>query len=284
MSRSVRASEASLRPLAYFREQPDERFWTSHWGRESLERLLAVAHSSELTRFLERYVGPGSRVLEAGCGLGQYVRYFAERGAISVGVDFSRAAVDEHLRLFPDSDIQVAELTTLPFPASSFDLYISIGVIEHYSDFGGAILDEASRVLRPDGALLLSTPYANVSRRLLRLLIERQQCEIQRAGGGFYQFAFTAGELDAVLEAAGFAVAERALYNPGRGVRDIARLVRRRADTAHGDARRARAAESPHGRLKRALLYAGPTLRVFAHMQVVCGRKRLPQDAHGLRQ
>ena len=263
--------------LAYFRQRADERFWSRQWAETSLADLLAVAEVSAITRFLERHVQRGRRVVEGGCGLGQYVAYFHRQGVRIVGVDYSDSALAAHRASFPESDLCRADLTDLPFDDQSFDVYISLGVIEHYDDCGRAILAEAQRVLADDGCLLLSTPYLNYSRRLLRTAIERRQAAIAAAGGDFYQYAFREGALDGILEDAGFSVRERSYYDPGRGLRDVGALrARRTGATRVGGGKPAVRGPLPaqRGRLAQSLLYSGPSLRAFAHMQIVSACKR----------
>jgi SAM-dependent methyltransferase len=258
--------------IAYYRTRADSEYWSRHWERQSLEHLLAVAETSELTSFLSDRIRPGERVLEAGCGLGQYVSYFGQRGIDIVGVDYSASAIASHRLRFPDSDVRVADLTSLPFTDESFDACLSLGVIEHYGDGPDAILGELRRVLRPRGRLLLSTPYANLARRTLRRRIERAQSRVAAAGGHFYQFAFDEPTLNAILARAGFRVTERSYYDPGRGLRDLAALAGfGRIRTARPSALRSK--PRPHPTWKRRVLYAKPTLRAIAHMQIVCATK-----------
>ncbi len=49
---------------------------------ESAPELAMVDHLVEL-------LGPGARVLDAGCGTGRMSRYLADRGAVVEGVDVS---------------------------------------------------------------------------------------------------------------------------------------------------------------------------------------------------
>lgn len=255
--------------IGYYTHRPEEDLWSERWAAASFEHLLAVAATSELTRFLERRIQRGERLLEAGCGLGQYVRYFSDRGVAATGVDLSEVAIERHRERWPDSDVLVADLAALPFADESFDVYLSLGVIEHYRDCGAAILQEARRVLADGGLLLLSVPYANLSRRLLRRRIEARQAQLVSEGASFYQYALEERALDGILLANGFETRERSYYDPGRGVRDVRALLRpvrtNGAPTKHQPPRR-------HGRLKRAVLYSTPVLKTFGHMQIVCAR------------
>jgi SAM-dependent methyltransferase len=253
--------------IAYHRVPADEAFWEGHWSEESLEHLLGVAEQSPLTRHIESWIRPSDRVLEAGCGLGQYVAYLNGRGINITGVDWASSAIERHREAFPASDVRVADLADLPFSDASFDLYLSLGVIEHFEQGPWALLAEAARVLRPGGRAIFSTPYVNLSRRLTRRAIERRQSEATAQGAPFYQFAFDEGSLDELLQRAGFTVSDRRYYDVGRGVRDLRDLARPPA--AGGRSTNARRPLVARRSAVRSLLRTKPAVRAFAHMQIV---------------
>ena len=96
----------------------------------------------------------GLKVLEIGCGLGTDGAQFAEAGADYTGVDLTEAAVELARRRFELFDLpgtfQTADAENLSFPAESFDLVYSHGVLHHTPETGKAI-QEIHRVLRPRG-------------------------------------------------------------------------------------------------------------------------------------
>jgi SAM-dependent methyltransferase len=53
--------------------------------------------------------------------------------------------------------VVLGEMTSLPFPDDAFDLVCGLDIIEHVDDDDGA-LSELSRVAKPDGTVLISTP------------------------------------------------------------------------------------------------------------------------------
>ncbi len=55
------------------------------------------------------------------------------------------------------AEVALAQITSLPFLAAQFELVCALDVIEHVDDDDGA-LSELSRVTRPGGIVLLSTP------------------------------------------------------------------------------------------------------------------------------
>jgi SAM-dependent methyltransferase len=113
-------------------------------------------------RLALRYLGDvaGRRVLEIGCGVGEFTRLLAERGATVTGADISRVAVDQARRevaAFPSATALVADICALPFASASFDLVVSLETIEHSPDPRSA-LAELVRVTKPGGRLIVSCP------------------------------------------------------------------------------------------------------------------------------
>lgn len=95
------------------------------------------------------------RVLDVGCGLGQYVRRIRELPATSYGIDIESDRVREGARLTPG--LLLASADSLPFAAASFDVILLNEVIEHVSDERGT-LRECARVLPPGGHLVIYAP------------------------------------------------------------------------------------------------------------------------------
>ena len=105
-------------------------------------------------RITARYLPPGSRVLEGGCGRANKVKALADAGFAAVGVDYAAESVELARQVYPGLDIQVGDVRMLPFPDGAFDGYWSIGVIEHFWAGYDDILREARRVLKPGGVLI----------------------------------------------------------------------------------------------------------------------------------
>ena len=100
---------------------------------------------------------PGMRMLEPGCGRGEFLRNFQRLGLDCTGLDSSgQAAV-----LLAESAIPVAscdvEKEAMPFADNSFDVVYSKSLLEHLRA-PDAFLREARRVLNPGGLLLTLVP------------------------------------------------------------------------------------------------------------------------------
>lgn len=107
-------------------------------------------------------MGPveGRRVLDAGCGPGLYAEALLAAGAEVVGFDASPAMVDlARRRVGARAQIDLAELgSALPYADRSFDLAVCALVV-HYVEDRTAAFAELHRVLRPGGALVVSTQH-----------------------------------------------------------------------------------------------------------------------------
>jgi len=116
--------------------------------RSGQERRLAI---------IERYIPlAGKRVLDLGCGLGEYVRGFARQGAEAHGCDVAHSRLVEARRRGA-GDLTVAAGESLPYRSGSFDVVVLNEVIEHVSD-DRATMREVGRVLAPGGIAVLYAP------------------------------------------------------------------------------------------------------------------------------
>ncbi len=99
----------------------------------------------------------GSVVLDAGCGMGRYLRIAAEAGAEVVGLDLSestRAARELTADLAARVLILRGDLLRPPMAGGSFDRIYSIGVLDHTPDPRRAFLSLA-RLLKPGGRIAI---------------------------------------------------------------------------------------------------------------------------------
>lgn len=101
----------------------------------------------------------GLRVLEIGVGGGVDFCQFVNNGAITAGIDLTRAAIDhaeerlELVGLIGDGyDLRVADAEALPFEDNYFDIVYSWGVMHHTPNTLKAF-QEAYRTLKDGGAL-----------------------------------------------------------------------------------------------------------------------------------
>lgn len=139
-----------------------------------------------LKRLLDGF--PAARsILEVGSGTGHFTRWFGEQGLQAVGVDLSRAMLEETRSLRSPACLQ-GDALQLPFASRSFDLVALVTTLEFLPDPTLALV-EAMRVAR-EGLILGAL---NARSRLGR--------QYKREGGQIWEFAhlFTPKELRQML-------------------------------------------------------------------------------------
>jgi ubiquinone/menaquinone biosynthesis C-methylase UbiE len=104
-------------------------------------------------------VGPGERVLDLASGTGELERRMVDAtpDVEIVGVDLAPSMVERsRAKLEGVSGVQFrqADVHDLPFPDRSFDLVVCANTFHYFTD-PHVVLDEAARVLRPTGRLVL---------------------------------------------------------------------------------------------------------------------------------
>jgi len=97
----------------------------------------------------------GMKMLEPGCGRGEILKNFKELGLEVVGMDISPEATKFDNGL----DVKLCDIENeaLPFDDNTFDVIYSKSFIEHLY-YPERYLEEAYRVLKPNGILLTLTP------------------------------------------------------------------------------------------------------------------------------
>jgi SAM-dependent methyltransferase len=100
-----------------------------------------------------------ARILDAGCGTGQFLGLLAELGAQPanmLGVDLLEKHIVTATRIYPLMRFVVADLRTLPFASRTFDLVVCSTLFSSILDDAVAhgVASEIRRVLKPTGSIL----------------------------------------------------------------------------------------------------------------------------------
>jgi ubiquinone/menaquinone biosynthesis C-methylase UbiE len=157
----------------------------------------------------------GKRVLDVGCAAGALSRALVARGANVVGLDLNETLIEcARGRSSGEVQFHVADISQpMPFLESeSFDL-VTASLMLHYLDDWSTPLREFRRVLKQDGALLVSTHHpmqdVNISNPPTPYFEKRVLTDIWHKGGRDFEVRFHRRPLSAIVDAladAGFVI------------------------------------------------------------------------------
>ena len=166
------------------------RLERSHWW--------FVARQQILLRLTRRFLPPGGKFLDVGCGTGDYLET-ASREFDGHGIDCSATAV----RICRERGLTNVTATTLEDlteqPQAQFNAVMFFDVIEHLDDDTGT-LAAARRVLVPGGVVMVTVPA-------YQFLWSRHDDENQ------HRRRYTARQLRARLKTAGYRVEMLTYFN-----------------------------------------------------------------------
>lgn len=103
----------------------------------------------------------GKKILDVGCGIGQYSVFFAMKGADVTAFDISPVGVERGKYLAKVNDVEdrcrfeVANASAMPYADESFDIVIYHEVLHHAIKYPN-VREETLRVLKPGGKVVIS--------------------------------------------------------------------------------------------------------------------------------
>lgn len=134
----------------------EETFANREWGRYPPEELI---------RFVARHFyatpdRPSVRILEIGCGPGANIWYLAREGFTAYGIDGSSTAIGQAEAYLAseglEAQLSVGDVTDLArvYSSACFDAVVDVGcLVCNPMPEIAAILDQASRLLKPGGRI-----------------------------------------------------------------------------------------------------------------------------------
>jgi SAM-dependent methyltransferase len=194
-------------PLREFYENPEVPASSGPDRAQRMARMLA--------RALDGVQAPAC-ILDLGCGDGAATALAAQHnpGHHMIGMDWSAGSLSR-ARQLGITAVRAGVGPQLPVASEAADVVIMSELIEHLVDTDSA-LDEARRVLKPGGSLLLSTPNlaAWYNRGLVAFGVQPVFSEVSLRGvygrpGSVvagHLHLFTRGALTGLLDACGFEV------------------------------------------------------------------------------
>jgi len=108
------------------------------------------------------------RVLDVGCGVGNFLAWAKMYGWTCYGIDFDRDGIEAGKRTFGLDNLEAVDLKTYvdTHPGTTFDLVTFFDVFEHIDDHR-MFIELIRSLLNKNGHISLSTPYRGGSRWLV---------------------------------------------------------------------------------------------------------------------
>src|SRR3989339_883692 len=182
----------------------------SQWNGRSVSGEVNSCYNRTLAVVLEEFLTkPNMKILEAGCGLGGWVQYLREKGHQVTGVEYESKVIEMVKAYDASFPIEQDNVSGLRFSDNSFDVYISLGVIEHYEEGPQKILQEAKRVLKTSGLAFITVPYLNIFRRFCAHPMRTIYLNLRRfmkKEDHFAEYRYTINELSSFLRELNFEI------------------------------------------------------------------------------
>jgi ubiquinone/menaquinone biosynthesis C-methylase UbiE len=168
-----------------------------NWDGKTWKRNFHELRTRDLALFALGDIA-GKRVLDIGCGQGEYLLTMAKMGASVAGQDLSEESVTKGRNLLKEEglvgEVKLGDATQLDFPDNYFDKAFSSDFFEHITlEQKRKVISEVYRVLKPGGQLVIKTPNLTYLQVVINL---KRMFNILRLKSPFIYIAHTKNNPD----------------------------------------------------------------------------------------
>lgn len=180
-------------------EYPYQDAGEVHHHRYLIPALLKILSATQLDNSTRL------KVLDLGCGNGSLSHWLAQQGYEVVGVESSISGIAWARQQFPNCHFIQASIYDLPYAelGNSFDVVLSAEVIEHLL-YPRELVRAAKQCLKPDGRLILTTPYHGYFKNLLLALMGKLDQHLNPLWDGGHIKFFSVATLQKLLISEGY--------------------------------------------------------------------------------
>ncbi len=169
----------------------EEQFYEAAW--QKMKRDNYLSHTAGLDVAVE-LIGSGERLLDVGCGRGEFDEKVQGRFQEMHGVDISATALEFARKVGLIAQQVNLNTDPLPYPDNHFDSLISLDVIEHVLD-PLPVAREMARVLKPGGRILLQSHNIRYWRHIWAIIRGRFPLTVGRAPDDLQLQSYNYGHL-----------------------------------------------------------------------------------------
>ena len=191
-----------------YRRRNNKEYWTKRWDNIPADYSMENRGAYPL-KFAELTVQPnGGRILEAGCGAGRILRYYADRGYDIVGIDIIKGAVCKLKEIDSTLEVETGDITNLRFEDESFRYVLAFGLYHNLQHNLDKAIKETYRVLEFGGKVCASFRADNLHTLLTDWLTEHRARKngIKTLPKEFHKMNLTQSEFVSLFKNAGFEV------------------------------------------------------------------------------
>ena len=196
-------------------DEKTKHAWSKNWESISVKDTLGIFGYERVKKqmaLMQSVLPRNEKILEGGCGLGPYLIRLRQLGYDVEGIDYNEGPIQKILEYDPTLPVKVGDVTAIPYKDGTFGGYLSLGVIEHFTEGPEVAIREAHRVLKKGGVLYLAVPRNHLFMRLaapvqfvksskfLRRMLNRPDDH------HYWEQYFKRSQLKAIVEAEGFEV------------------------------------------------------------------------------
>lgn len=159
----------------------------------------------ERWKWIRSYLPKKSRILDAGCGAGEWVDFLNINGYQAEGLDYSKDLINKLKEHKPQYHWYNGNILDIPIENNEFDGIISWGVIEHDEKGPLEAIKEFHRILKNGGMAIVTVPHdCKATRKASEMMFPQKK--VKDSGGHFFQYYIEVGELKKLFEDCGFKV------------------------------------------------------------------------------
>jgi SAM-dependent methyltransferase len=156
--------------LVFLNPMPDDSVLVNLYPEDFYSYQEFIGKSNQIKEFLKKFLLPGTgtkdpifdtpgKILDIGCGSGQFLSKMRDQGWQTYGVEVSNDAATLG-KTSAGLDIFAGSLLEANFPSNNFDYIRSNHSFEHIYN-PNETMEEIHRILKPGGKLLIGVPNIN---------------------------------------------------------------------------------------------------------------------------